>query len=216
MNFKSIALKATVAAAVVAGSALGASSAQALNINSDLNFTGSVEITDTGSSFKFDFLKETPGPGTTTIFTTGASDGDIGIGAGSGLFSEAAGGAKIKDVSTSQITDLSNFISGLLYNNTPVSFTLTKVTDSLAGVFNKKGYNLFNFDGFFTDGTGKVLGTGAVSAQFAKAVVTGTTTYSGSFTPVPTPALLPGLLALGAGVLRKRKAEATEEVQADA
>ena len=35
-------------------------------------------------------------------------------------------------------------------------------------------------------------------------------------TPVPTPALLPGLIALGAGVLRKRKAEAAEAVEANA
>jgi len=34
-------------------------------------------------------------------------------------------------------------------------------------------------------------------------------------TPVPTPALLPGLIALGAGMLRKRKAEAAEAVEAN-
>jgi len=34
-------------------------------------------------------------------------------------------------------------------------------------------------------------------------------------TPVPTPALLPGLIALGAGILRKRKAEAAEAVEAN-
>ena len=34
--------------------------------------------------------------------------------------------------------------------------------------------------------------------------------FSTTVTAVPTPALLPGLIALGAGVLRKRKAEAVE------
>jgi hypothetical protein len=32
--------------------------------------------------------------------------------------------------------------------------------------------------------------------------------YSGNATPVPTPALLPGLIGLGLGLWRKRKAEA--------
>jgi len=34
---------------------------------------------------------------------------------------------------------------------------------------------------------------------------------SGNVTPVPTPALLPGLIGLGVGVLRKRKAEAAKQ-----
>ncbi|MBL1178980.1 PTPA-CTERM sorting domain-containing protein [Pantanalinema sp. GBBB05] len=38
----------------------------------------------------------------------------------------------------------------------------------------------------------------------------------GSTTPVPTPALLPGLIAMGAGVWRKRKAEQAAEAEAEA
>lgn len=40
-------------------------------------------------------------------------------------------------------------------------------------------------------------------------------TYNEPITPVPTPALLPGLIGLGVGVLRKRKGEAVE-AEADA
>ncbi|MBW4582611.1 MAG: PTPA-CTERM sorting domain-containing protein [Tildeniella nuda ZEHNDER 1965/U140] len=206
MNFKSIVFKATVAAAAVAGSTLGAASVQAASVSSNLNFTGSVSITQTGTAFNFDFL---PNPG----FAFGAADGDIEIGANSGLFAEAVGGAKIKDVSTDQSTLLPNFITGLLYDGDNVTFSLTKVTASVAGVFSSTGFNFFTFDGFFTDGSGIVLGNGAVSAQFAQPTVSGTTTFSGSITPVPTPALLPGLIALGVGVLRKRRVAAAEKAE---
>lgn len=40
--------------------------------------------------------------------------------------------------------------------------------------------------------------------------------YINQTTPIPTPALLPGLIALGAGILRKRNAEQMAEVETEA
>ena len=43
--------------------------------------------------------------------------------------------------------------------------------------------------------------------QFTTQELIGSTSYSMTITAVPTPALLPGLIGLGMGMLRKRKKE---------
>ncbi len=63
---------------------------------------------------------------------------------------------------------------------------------------------------------GRLLGK-AIGGFSANRTVNGSTTTSSNFSldltasPIPTPVLLPGLLALGAGVLRKGKDEVAEE-----
>ncbi|KAM3112589.1 PTPA-CTERM sorting domain-containing protein [Phormidesmis sp. 146-33] len=100
---------------------------------------------------------------------------------------------------------ISNFISGLDLSlgglrTTPVFFDLTQFI-----------YNTGNGDatvaGIFRTSTSSIAATGLFTSQLPGVT---RSSYSLSLTAVPTPALLPGLLALGAGVLRKRKQQAVE------
>lgn len=79
---------------------------------------------------------------------------------------------------------------------------------------------VIKYDGFFYDSNNKRIGgfgqslvlRGLRSSEGAS-VYTALTTTGRNATSIPTPALLPGLLALGAGILRKQRAkdEAAEE-----
>lgn len=69
------------------------------------------------------------------------------------------------------------------------------------------GVDLYGF--FEVSSESKSSNTALVAA--AMSGVSARVVYDYTPTAVPTPALLPGLLGLGAGVLRKRKAEASEE-----
>jgi hypothetical protein len=63
----------------------------------------------------------------------------------------------------------------------------------------------FNVTGFFKDGINLVAGTGQLTIQNTPGL--GVTTFSGFLktNDVPTPALIPGIAAMGMGLLRKRK-----------
>jgi hypothetical protein len=59
----------------------------------------------------------------------------------------------------------------------------------------------YNFTGVFDDGT---PGVGQLTSQIGF----GTTSFSATVTAVPTPALIPGIAAMGLGLLRRKKAQA--------
>lgn len=74
-----------------------------------------------------------------------------------------------------------------------------------------------DYEGYFENELGEtIIGFGQWSSQ--NRLVTGRgTTFSSDIAEtksIPTPALLPGLLALGAGVLRKRQANGEQEAEA--
>ncbi|MBD2260587.1 PTPA-CTERM sorting domain-containing protein [Pseudanabaena sp. FACHB-2040] len=63
----------------------------------------------------------------------------------------------------------------------------------------------FNFKGFFGNGT---QGVGQVAFTSLN------NTFTGDFTAVPTPALLPGLIGMGVAALRKRKEGSEDSAEA--
>lgn len=149
------------------------------------------------------------------LFGNADGSGVVGITNSTGTFSQfMLGGGLIKDLDLpSPTASQSNQFLRILGANlslsplsvTPLSlgFSLTSwdfspVTHTAAFTGN------FNFNGTLTPGVGLFT-----AQQFNP------TSYSLSITAVPTPALLPGLLALGAGALRKRKAEAKATSAAD-
>lgn len=218
MKFKTMSFSAVMAATVAGGFvAAFTAPAQALSIanGSTLNLTGSVNITGNPGNYQFDFLSQglPVDPGT---------PGDIELGLVNTLsfagVTEVPGGAKIRDLATSspgggfETTPITNFITGLkLSTGEIVSFNLnafSEFTTFIPGPFGSQfGVNGGGLVGSFVSDSGSVLGKGALTAQFATSSLTGVTTYSASIRAIPTPALLPGLLGLALGALRKRKAE---------
>lgn len=138
----------------------------------------------------------------------------IAVTSGTGSFANAnffSLGAQVKDLTLPSPTaaQKTGFISGI---NLFPSFA--SVTFDLSTFIFDAGSRSATFTGFFKSGGDSTAATGLFTAQSAF----NPTSYSLSLkaAPIPTPALLPGLIGLGVGVLRKRKAEkaATAEVKA--
>jgi hypothetical protein len=190
MNLKTIGLNAAVATALVVGSSLAISPAQAATVGSRLDFEWFARTTLPGG---IDFLGQQlqgnlGNPGSGYFAVQGTSTGSF-----SGL-----GSGTIKDLTASQLSSLgsgSTSVSNFLKVGSE-TFTLSK--------FNFLANNTISFEGLFGNGV-KGIGSATYGSTFVPTVYQ----YSASVTAVPTPVLLPGLVALGVGVLRKRKAEAT-------
>jgi len=223
MTLKSAVLGTFATTAVLAGSFLASAPAQALSLDGQLSFNGSVNISSsTQNEFLYDFLvsgqssgKGTPG---TLTFDSGTSTGS---------FSGIGGSGEIKDLATTVneggflAPQISEFITGItLSSGKVVSFTLDSVVSTAIGIGtnrNPRSFNLADLTGFFTDtSNGQVVALGSLSGQFGTPDGTGISTFSGRLeaSEVPTPALLPGLVGMGVAALRKRKSEEEETVEA--
>lgn len=209
MNFKSIGLAAIAATTVAAGATLASSPAQALSITSgsEINFAtppllgAGADISASGIDF---FSGNLP--------FIGRFGQGIAVTSGTGDFANAnffSLGAQIKDLTLPSITaaQKTGFISGinLFPSFASIAFDLS--------TFNFDALNRnATFTGFFRSGSDLTAATGLFTAQSTF----NPTSYSLSIkaAPIPTPALLPGLIGLGIGVLRKRKAEKAATVEA--
>lgn len=105
--------------------------------------------------------------------------------------------------------------------------TFVGITDFILGANSLTGFYITFESGSFleyTDGSNTYsnadlrldLGVGKAGlfgSTFSPRTWNGTINYEviGDSTPIPTPAMLPGLIGMGLGFMRKRKAEATEQ-----
>lgn len=208
MNFKSIGLGAVAATAMVAGSFFANAPAQALTIGGgdNLGLTGAARLEGTkeaiGTTKRINFFSY-----------KSVSNGALMVQGGSttGAFASLVGQiATVLDLTVTK-TGTNVWESGALDNFIKVAdvefdlekFVLTRTGSSYAA----------DFFGTFVS-TNTIDGVGQFTTQSGFTGKNGATISLDVTTAVPTPALLPGLLALGAGVLRKRKSEVAEEVKA--
>jgi len=200
---------ATVAAATVSTAPVQAA---AIAPNSAINLAapnitgGGVDVTPTGLDFY--------GSSVTIFGTTIKTGQGIGVTGGNGSFSNPqflSPLATVKDLTlsfsgnigtlTGSVTD---FITGV--NFLTPSFSVAPLSlDLQTFVFNSTT-GIASFTGLFRSGTDSIAATG----EFTTQRINGATSYSLTAIAVPTPALLPGLVALGVGVLRKRKNQQVE------
>ena len=226
MNFKSMFMGAATAVTLTA-TALVAAPAQAATITSDsiLNLN-SFGLTGGGvkrSGNKLDFFSATlpaigqVGQGTSVAGSTGSFENS----------NFSSFGAEIKDLtlaatSTSNIFTsgpVANFLTGinLFPSFSPVSFDLSSF------VYNSQSGGA-DITGIFKSGSDQIFATGIYTSQTgtggtgipAGVPLGKVSSYSLSLFPtaIPTPALLPGLVAFGVGVLRKRKSVGVAESDA--
>ena len=198
MNFKTPLLGVAAAAIALSAATVSVSPAQAFTITpgSILNIGGVVEATPSNAApTQFLFTAPFPGggPGKTVIFGSPASTGSFaGLGGfspiqnltltplGGGLFSSVA---------------VPNFITNI---GAGISFDLTKfIYDNIE--------LKADFEGIFRSGTDSIAAKGGLFTTQLN--ISNPASYSGTIVAVPTPALLPGLIGLGMGMLRKRKKE---------
>jgi len=206
MNIKTLGFKAAIATAVVAGAVSTASAAKAFSVGDILQFSS----TDT-VKFDFDGAPDRLNFGNNFFDPSGATAGSLGsiyVTPGStGAFAPfVTTSGSIKDLALAPATSLplANFIK---IGN--ISFDLKKFTHSVVSAPGAFDTFQLSVEGVFKQGS-QVLGEGLLTAQFLDGQKSGESSYSGSFLvtkQIPTPALLPGLIGLGMGVLRKRKKE---------
>ena len=208
MNFKTFGLNALAVSAVAVGLTVSAPSAQAgtLDGNGTFNLVGNSSVTDiTDSQFKLNFqnMGVVTGPDTRTGIFADLSGSPLSL-ASLNLVKQLDGTFNTVGA-TPFIQGLSLGGAGLIFNLDPAVFTAT-------GDVTESSYNLVaNLAGkFVNSSSGSVVGQGTLGAVRFTSGNPGTSNLQFQVTAVPTPALLPGLIALGAGVLRKRKAEAVE------
>ena len=203
MNFKSIGLKAALAATVVAGSAFAVAPAQAATVGK-VTFGGLGELTSVkGNEF-------------TDIAKIKFTDGVLNINSGTGSFAGFVGGTATffqKNFTTS-LTNTTSFVTFSKVGFSDLTFDLTKFVKPSYVEFGTGNDNFGQFtsrvSGKFNPG-GKAIDD--VISAFATIKQNNTTNFTDitlSTTPIPTPALIPGLIGLGFAALRKRKSEESE------
>ena len=213
MNYKVFGFKAVVATAMVTGVMSVSASAQAFSIGDTLQFTSNdvvaYDLTTGAQTLNFgnNAFDPTGAPGSLgSIFVTSFSTGAFAP----YVFNNGS----IKDLSLTPPTPtpIANFIrigADLSFELTGFNFSVIPVTSGFSILGN-------GVSGIFRNATGENIAEGLITAQIFGTSPTGVSSYSGTIVVtnvIPTPALLPGLLALGAGILRKRKeveSEATE------
>jgi len=190
MNFKTLGMSAAIATSVVTGAVVMNAPAQA----STLNFSGSNRLTDlTSSTAKLEFAN---------VNTTLSTDAIFG---GPAIFGDPA-----RPLTLSTLNLTKDLLGNYSLAGSPVSW----ISGLLGGrTFSLTSFNLSNagagsFGGFYTPGVdGPPEGVYTTQGGF-KSIGS---SFSATVTAVPTPALLPGLIAMGVGIMRKRKSEAAAE-----
>ncbi|MBD1849808.1 PTPA-CTERM sorting domain-containing protein [Leptolyngbya sp. ST-U4] len=186
MNFSFKALAIGVGAATAVSVALDAAPAQALSIGSRLDFIGFADFgLNNGQVTTFTPDSVVPLIPLPSILVEGTGDF-------AGVFSLAS----IESVPSVPFAGvLPDFIEGEFFFGSAFSIDLTS--------FVQFDNDTINLSGLFDDGTPLV---GSITFQPG-----GSRSFSGTFTAVPTPALIPAALGFGAAMLRKRKGEKAEK-----
>lgn len=208
MKLKTIALSA--AATAVAASSLMMTDAPASAASlapGTFTLEGGSTVTDFSGapdpSFTLNFtgfgLTSSSGALTGLTTTSGFSVGPLGLQRVGGNFNIVSGltgfiqGLRLGTLDLSLNLDPGQFLTGFILGPTNYSFS-----NAITGTLVSTDGNVFanvGIGSFRVDLNNSSINNAQVNVE-----------------TIPTPALLPGLLALGAGVLRKRKSEGTEEV----
>ncbi|EKQ67122.1 hypothetical protein OsccyDRAFT_4947 [Leptolyngbyaceae cyanobacterium JSC-12] len=181
---------------------------------------GKFTITGNNVSSVTGFSNTTPG----SKFTLNLDNSPLSIVDAQGVFAGASGLTGTPNVASLLLTVVNSttfsfenrvpFITGLKQNGEDIFFDLNA---GQLGGFITSSTN-YSFGGQVTgrlrDSSGNLIGADGSLASFIIGAGSNSNQSSITVETIPTPALLPGLVALGAGVLRKRKAEAEAEAEA--
>jgi len=207
MNFKTFGVSATAALAVATGTAMVSAPAHALSLTGSLSLSGGGTVTADQITFANSVVDTASGDFSSLLTSTAATIKPIN------LTPPALPGISFR--STDAIPQFINFGSFTVGSLTSTLFFNLDASPFVTVSIPPTGVNQFafpNISGTF-DFDGQTVARGFLNAS--------NTGSGGSYDislraePIPTPALLPGLIALGVGALRKRKAEAAV-VEADA
>jgi len=197
MNLKTISFNAVVAATVVVGAATSGSPAHALSFSTSGTTTF---VNPGGSSTTINFSPLLLSGSEFTPGTLGTNASGLTVNGVANTFSATSNA-------------LSNFLTGFQFKGVNAVLNLNAGTNLAKGFFpsvNQAFTVGTGLTGEIRSTSGSLLGT--TSGLFAASSTNGNGFYSytGNAVAIPTPALLPGLVAMGIGIMRKRQAEAVE------
>jgi hypothetical protein len=200
-NFKKVCFGAATMAVMATGSTLIAESAQAaaltsgtLIIKTDTNVTQVNSLGDLNVTF-----------GSNTVISKTGGFNSPAVLSGTAAFPALA---LVKSGANWVTGPITGFLSGLKLDGDDVFFDIVNPITFTGAFTSPTSYALTApiINGRFRNSSGSILGNGGISAlQFDSTTDSSTVNLSG--TAIPTPALLPGLLGLGAAAWRKRKSE---------
>jgi hypothetical protein len=214
MNFNAFGIKVTMTAALVAGTmAIASMPAQAASLIADKKFSfyGSATLlSETATNTTLDFMPSYSNPNIDGQASV-AKVSEIGTYNQQFTLSDIPLLKTVTGWSLATGTSL-NWIkadAGLPFQYTLTKFNLAKTFDtdgvlngftaSMGGFFTESGSNFASINGFFSSQPELVIEGDSFSASL-RAAKTPTGDPS-----IPTPALLPGLIGLGASIVRKKR-----------
>jgi len=196
MNLKTISFNAVVAATVVVGAATSVSPAHALSFSTSGTTTF---VNPGGSSTTINFSPLLLSGSEFTPGTLGTNASGLTVNGVANAFSATS-------------NPLSNFLTGFRFKGVNAVLNLDAGIDLAKGfsLRSNKASTFGELMGEIRSTSGSLLGT--TSGVFVASSTNGNGFYSyaGDAVAIPTPALLPGLVAMGIGIMRKRQAEAVE------
>jgi hypothetical protein len=212
-------MKAALFATVVTGAAIVIAPQQAsaftIGNGNVLNLNGGAGSVTIGGATAIDFNNGVGGPGSLQV--TGGSTGGfaslIGKGGNIADLSYAEVAAAVSPAGANKLF-LQLFTGAAADFSNDVFFTLNKITGSgITPVMGAFDVGYATFKGTFSNASGAILGEGNATVQLLdNAAFPATSSWSMSIIAsnpgdpnIPTPALLPGIAAMGASLLRKRK-----------
>ena len=219
MKLKTVMMSAAVVAATVGGSTLVISPAHALSGKFSVNLNNRVNsVLATGIDLKQDINSD-------------AVDDPFGFNNKTGDFSSYTSafvsnfsfGTMLSNGSNSDISlSVPSFITLTGGSLGSITFDLTKLTEV---IFSSGSDGTGAQGSFFAQIKGIFQPSGAPNASTIDAIAAFRLSQGGNGgsidltavpSPIPTPALLPGLIAMGVGIIRKQKSKAAEMLEADA
>lgn len=213
MTYKKVGATAAIATAMLASSMIAAEPAAALSIGNVLNFTTAdptssdlVKLTDNSNgTFTFDLGAININSGTSPVF--GSPNDSLTFAPLTLTKTSSSGNASVFDLSG--ITPFTWITAGLeggrVYNLSSFTLTATSIVNTSLETFTAEFNGFFDPPGTSLPALGGLGGAGQLSGS-------GGAVGAGSIEVIPTPAVLPGLIGMGAAIFRKKKQEDSEDL----
>ena len=213
ITYNKVGATAAVATAMLASSMLVAEPAAALSIGNILNFTTAdpissdlATLTDNGdSTFTFNLGAININSGTSPVF--GSPNDPLTFASLTLTKTSSIDNTSVFDLSgTTPFTWITAGLEGgRVYNLNSFTLTTTSIPKTTLETFTAEFSGFFDPPGASLPALGGLGGAGQLSGS-------GGAVSAGAIEVVPTPAVLPGLIGMGAAVFRKKKQEDTEDL----
>ncbi|MFQ3615120.1 MAG: PTPA-CTERM sorting domain-containing protein [Cyanobacteriota bacterium] len=218
MNLRHFGLQTLLLGTAITASVVASAPAQALSLIGSIGLTGNSIVTPDGVTFSTDTVNVATGDFSGLVGFTGATlqpltfTPTLGANPTAGTYFNRGVAALPSFINFGSVT-IGTTTAVLTFDLDEVSNAVTTIVKTpISGI----SHNINPLTGKFNF-NGQTIGAGFLQASVSGSGANAASTYQVTLStqPIPTPALLPGLLAMGAAALRKRKDEEEEALDAE-